>query len=192
MKASKFCLDGGVLLEPWNPYPSLRVILAGKGIRGFFVLFCFFICMFFLSKKANLSQFLWFLPCKHLPFGKVDQCLGIILQEMDLMFRDFLWKRKCSRVAHSCMSLYVNRFPSSLIESQYFTHYNSKNSTSNSLYFENSNRKCTYHQYTITFSYFCLRRPNAKQIKVILDKMFLRGLGHLKVNKHMPKWAYLP
>ena len=27
----RFELDGGVLLEPQNPYPSLRVILAEKG-----------------------------------------------------------------------------------------------------------------------------------------------------------------
>ena len=31
-----------------------------------------------------------------------------------------------------------------------------------------------------------------KQIEVKLHKMFLRGIGHLKVNKHMPKWVYLP
>ena len=27
----RFGLDGGVLLEPQNPYPSLRVIFGGKG-----------------------------------------------------------------------------------------------------------------------------------------------------------------
>ena len=72
----RFELDRGVPLEPQNPYPSLRVILAEKGTRFLRI---------FLKKYAN--------------FSKISRFLGIFamrkIQKFGLsqkswpMFKDF-------------------------------------------------------------------------------------------------------
>ena len=60
----------------------------------------------FLEKKANFSQFLRARMAFQIfgNLGKMDPCLGIFLQEIGPMFRDFLWKKRPIRAAHPRMS----------------------------------------------------------------------------------------
>ena len=65
----RFELDRGVLLEPQNPYPSLRVILTGKGTH---------FLGFFLKNRPIFKKFCDFRGFCHLvSVRKVDPCLRI-------------------------------------------------------------------------------------------------------------------
>ena len=81
----RFELDRGVPLEPQNPYPSLRVILAGKGIhfKGFF-----------LKKRPIFQKFRHFRHAKTRKLGSV--------RKVDPCFKPFFGKKRESCLRISC------------------------------------------------------------------------------------------